>query len=72
MVPLIDNLARQLVTLSTKEVEKLAKILKDEYGIEPKKLDLLDSNIYKNRSQRRKKKEERWIKRVTKHSRGTL
>lgn len=70
MVPLIDNLARQLVTLSTKEVEKLAKILKDEYGIEPKKLDLLDSNIYKNRSQRRK--EERWIKRVTKHSRGTL
>ena len=37
MVPLIDNLARQLVTLSTKEVEKLAKILKDEYGIEPKK-----------------------------------
>lgn len=70
MVPLIDNLARQLVTLSTKEVEKLAKILKDEYGIETKKLDLLDSNIYKNRSQRRK--EERWIKRVTKHSRGTL
>ena len=71
MVPLIDNLARQLVTLSTKEVEKLAKILKDEYGIEPKKLDLLDSNIYKNRSQK-KRKEERWIKRVTKHSRGTL
>ena len=70
MVPLIDNLARQLVTLSTKEVGKLAKILKDEYGIEPKKLDLLDSNIYKNRSQRRK--EEREIKRVTKHSRGTL
>ena len=70
MVPLIDNLARQLVTLSTKEVEELAKILKDEYWIEPKKLDLLDSNIYKNRSQRRK--EERWIKRVTKHSRGTL
>lgn len=70
MVPLIDNLARQLVTLSTKEVEKLAKILKDEYGIEPKKLDLLDSNIYKNRSQRRK--EERWIKRMTKRSRGTL
>ena len=58
MVPLIDNLARQLVTLSTKEVEKLAKILKDEYGIEPKKLDLLDSNIYKNRSQRRKKKKK--------------
>lgn len=70
MVPLIDNLARQLVTLSTKEVEKLAKILKDEYGIEPKKLDLLDSNIYKNRSQRRK--EEREIKRMTKRSRWTL
>ena len=56
MVPLIDNLARQLVTLSTKEVEKLAKILKDEYGIEPKKLDLLDSNIYKNRSQKKTKR----------------
>lgn len=70
MVPLIDNLARQLVTLSTREVEKLAKILKDEYGIEPRKLDLLDSNIYKNRSQRRE--EEREIKRMNKRSRGTL
>lgn len=70
MVPLIDNLARQLVTLSTKEVERLAKVLKDEYGIEPRKLDLLDSNTYKNRSERRR--EEREIKRMTKRSRGTL
>jgi large subunit ribosomal protein L7/L12 len=31
----LKNFAEQLVSLSVKEVSELAKILKDEYGIEP-------------------------------------
>ena len=57
--------AEKLVSLSTKEVQQLADIMKEEYGIEPAKRDvvILENNKAPLSRQERRKRERETKKR---------
>ena len=57
----IKAIAEALVNISSKEVDELAKVLKDEYGIEPEKQEKLRIPFI-SRMQK--------IKSITKHKRS--